>query len=60
MPEKDPKASSPKTSGTSSDADPEATPESTDQKTAVEIGGRDGPEPTRFGGWEKGGRCIDF
>lgn len=26
----------------------------------VEIGGRDGPEPTRFGDWEKGGRCIDF
>ena len=26
----------------------------------VEIGGRDGPEPTRFGDWEKNGRCIDF
>jgi hypothetical protein len=26
----------------------------------VEIGGRDGPEPTRFGDWEKSGRCIDF
>jgi shikimate dehydrogenase len=26
-----------------------------------EIGGRrDGTEPTRFGDWEKGGRCIDF
>lgn len=25
-----------------------------------EIGGREGPEPTRFGDWEKGGRCIDF
>lgn len=25
-----------------------------------EHGGRDGPEPTRFGDWEKGGRCIDF
>jgi hypothetical protein len=25
-----------------------------------EIGGRDGPEPTRFGDWEKHGRCIDF
>jgi len=30
--------------------------------TAVqkEIGGRDGPEPTRYGDWEKNGRCIDF
>lgn len=26
----------------------------------VEIGGRDGPEPTRFGDWEKRGRCVDF
>jgi hypothetical protein len=25
-----------------------------------EIGGRDGPEPTRFGDWERAGRCIDF
>jgi hypothetical protein len=27
---------------------------------APEIGGREGPEPTRFGDWEKNGRCIDF
>jgi len=27
---------------------------------AIEIGGREGPEPTRFGDWEKRGRCIDF
>jgi len=25
-----------------------------------EIGGPSGPEPTRFGDWEKKGRCIDF
>jgi hypothetical protein len=25
-----------------------------------EWGGRDGPEPTRYGDWEKKGRCIDF
>jgi hypothetical protein len=25
-----------------------------------EIGGPTGPEPTRFGDWEKKGRCIDF
>lgn len=26
-----------------------------------ELGGRrDGTDPTRFGDWEKGGRCIDF
>jgi hypothetical protein len=27
---------------------------------AREIGGREGPEPTRFGDWELRGRCIDF
>ena len=25
-----------------------------------EIGGRAGPDPTRYGDWEKNGRCIDF
>jgi hypothetical protein len=25
-----------------------------------EYGGRDGPDPTRYGDWEKDGRCIDF
>jgi hypothetical protein len=25
-----------------------------------EIGGPQGPEPTRFGDWERAGRCIDF
>ncbi len=25
-----------------------------------EIGGPNGPEPTRYGDWEINGRCIDF
>ena len=25
-----------------------------------ELGGRDGPDPARYGDWEKNGRCIDF
>jgi hypothetical protein len=25
-----------------------------------EIGGAKGPEPTRYGDWEKNGRCSDF
>jgi hypothetical protein len=29
-------------------------------KPLKEIGGRDGPDPTRYGDWEKAGRCIDF
>ena len=46
----------------------EANPESNDSAEAEsvvadiekEIGGRDGPDPTRYGDWEKAGRCIDF
>jgi hypothetical protein len=29
-------------------------------KLPEEIGGRAGPDPTRYGDWEKNGRCIDF
>ena len=41
------------------------TEEGADDKGAIEdrpkeIGGRKGPDPTRYGDWEKGGRCIDF
>lgn len=36
-----------------------------DSKAAVlkvqkELNGPKGPEPTRFGDWERKGRCIDF
>ena len=34
--------------------------QSLDKKKEKEIGGRDGLEPTRYGDWEKNGRCIDF
>ena len=26
----------------------------------VELGGRDGPEPVRFGDWERKGIAVDF
>jgi hypothetical protein len=26
----------------------------------AEFGGPQGPEPTRYGDWEKNGRCVDF
>ena len=29
-------------------------------KAPREIGGPEGPEPTRYGDWEKNGRCFDF
>ncbi|AGM41205.1 hypothetical protein SPISAL_05555 [Spiribacter salinus M19-40] len=25
-----------------------------------EVGGKKGPEPTRYGDWESNGRCTDF
>ena len=30
------------------------------QDLPTELGGRDGPEPTRFGDWEKKGIVSDF
>ncbi len=29
-------------------------------KRPEERGGPKGPEPTRYGDWERGGRCVDF
>ncbi|WP_156995225.1 DUF1674 domain-containing protein [Elstera litoralis] len=37
---------------------PETKP--TETKPPKEFGGPQGPEPTRFGDWEKNGRCSDF
>jgi len=39
---------------------PPEPPQSEFAKKPAEIGGPSGPEPTRYGDWEKGGRCIDF
>jgi hypothetical protein len=41
-------------------SDEEILPVDVKQARPVEIGGREGPEPTRFGDWEMRGRCIDF
>ena len=48
----------------------QATPEAPEQASAprqgrakvtvAEIGGPKGPEPTRYGDWERNGRCSDF
>ena len=35
-------------------------PESKAEEKPKEIGGPAGHEPTRFGDWEKAGRCSDF
>jgi hypothetical protein len=51
--------------GKTEDKTPEATKdepkaETGTEKTPKEIGGRDGPDPTRYGDWEINGRCVDF
>ena len=45
----------------SSDADKSAKQKTdTGADTPIERGGPKGAEPTRFGDWEKNGRCTDF
>ena len=34
--------------------------EAVEENRPVELGGRKGPEPTRFGDWEKKGMISDF
>ena len=42
------------------DPDSDSVCDEVDEEQPREIGGRDGPDPTRYGDWEKNGRCIDF
>ena len=45
------------------DADSGSVPEKEPASQAPaqpESGGREGLDPTRYGDWEKNGRCIDF
>jgi len=48
-------------SGLPADTPPEIQPEIQPEiRLKTEIGGQTGPEPTRYGDWEKNGRCTDF
>jgi hypothetical protein len=52
---------SPVSSSTPAQSDFGVQPSQTPQPAKpIEIGGPRGPEPTRYGDWEKKGRCIDF
>ena len=43
------------------DRGPDVDPKPGKPRQAVEeVGGRDGPDPTRYGDYKKDGRCIDF
>jgi len=56
-------AQDPKNKAETADSKTDPKPDDTSQETAdrpKEIGGRGGLDPTRYGDWEKAGRCIDF
>ena len=55
MPDKQP----PRATDTSKTADGDVEADET-QPQPREYGGPKGREPTRYGDWEKNGRCIDF
>ena len=50
----------PETDSTPAPADETAGKPDTGKRQPREVGGPKGLEPTRYGDWEKGGRCIDF
>lgn len=47
-------------SGDASEAAAVSPQAAADNSKPREIGGPNGPEPTRYGDWERAGRCIDF
>ncbi|NNC76895.1 MAG: DUF1674 domain-containing protein [Woeseiaceae bacterium] len=47
-------------SGSGAESEAGGTAEVAGDSRPIEIGGRAGPDPTRYGDWEKAGRCIDF
>jgi len=58
-PQKSPEARPETDAGTPPDGAGEAATKLARRKVE-EIGGPQGPEPTRFGDWSVNGRCIDF
>ncbi|MGD8978437.1 MAG: DUF1674 domain-containing protein [Gammaproteobacteria bacterium] len=64
MQPEDDKSARVKTVSNPASDDPDPAPEAetglSEHPRPREIGGRDGPDPTRYGDWEKNGRCIDF
>jgi hypothetical protein len=60
-PSNDPLAQSPAAPAAQGEAESGGTQAGTATTAPRELGGRkDGTEPTRYGDWEKHGRCIDF
>ena len=55
-----PHTETPTTGGATADPAATAPVPAAPQPKPNETGGPKGLEPTRYGDWEKGGRCIDF
>lgn len=56
-------AATPKPSGGNPPAEtqkPRMQPPKSETEKPEEIGGPEGSEPTRYGDWERKGRCVDF
>jgi hypothetical protein len=49
-----------KSAKNAADSKPDSAPAAPAKKSPKEIGGPKGPEPTRYGDWERDGRCVDF
>jgi hypothetical protein len=66
MPEADPRNKVSVKADRGADAEGEGEGEDENRRHGVrkaaepEFGGADGPEPTRYGDWERNGRCTDF
>jgi len=41
-------------------AEPDKPQDDTEKPVAVEVGGRKGPDPTRYRDYEVKGKCVDF
>jgi len=57
---RNPKSPTKSQSTAANSAKANATPRSPNDVKESEIGGYEGPEPTRFGDWQHNGRCTDF
>ena len=56
----DPRVLTPEAKRALEEAEARRIAQSAEPKPPREVGGRDGPDPTRFGDWEKGGITSDF
>jgi len=55
-----PDSSQPQAANSPGDVRPAPAQPTPAPEVPAEIGGPKGPEPTRFGDWERNGRCVDF